>query len=76
MTGLPAGRFGLGGRGVIAAGAAADLVLFDPGTIVDRATFDEPLEPPIGVRGVWVNGTRVIDDGVHTGARPGQVLAR
>jgi N-acyl-D-aspartate/D-glutamate deacylase len=76
MTGLPAGRFGLEGRGAIAVGAAADLVLFDPGTIVDRATFDEPLETPVGVRGVWVNGTRVIDDGVHTGARPGRVLAR
>ncbi len=77
MTGLPARRFGLAGRGAIAPGAFADLVLFDPERILDRATFDEPLQAPIGIRGVWVNGERIVDDrGQHTGARPGQLLRR
>jgi N-acyl-D-amino-acid deacylase len=76
MTGLPARRFGLADRGTIAPGMAADLVLLDPEAIVDRATFDEPLRAPAGIRGVWVNGERVIDDGDHTGARPGRLLRR
>jgi N-acyl-D-amino-acid deacylase len=73
---LPARRFGLADRGTIAPGAAADLVLLDPEAIVDRATFDEPLQAPTGIRGVWVNGERVIDDDGHTGARPGRLLRR
>ncbi len=76
MTGLPAAKFGLHGRGVIAAGAAADLVLFDPTSIADVATYAEPRQHPTGVRTVWVNGSEVVRDGAHTGARPGQALRR
>jgi len=74
MTSLPATAFGLADRGRIATGAYADLVLFDPATIVDTATYDRPFAYPLGIAGVWVNGTRVMRDGVATGARPGRVL--
>jgi N-acyl-D-amino-acid deacylase len=74
MTGMPAAKFGLGGRGVIRAGAYADLVLFDPATIDDVATYTEPRRQPVGVRAVFVNGTAVMRDGGHTGARPGRAL--
>jgi N-acyl-D-aspartate/D-glutamate deacylase len=71
MTGRAADVFGLADRGVVRAGAVADLVLFDPDRIIDRATFDDPKQPPDGIDGVWVNGVRVVDAGEHTGARPG-----
>ncbi len=74
MTGLSAARFGLEGRGVIRAGACADLVLFDPATIIDRATFDTPSQPAAGIAAVLVNGQRVLSDGRQTGARPGRLL--
>ncbi|HWC38554.1 MAG TPA: D-aminoacylase [Acidimicrobiales bacterium] len=76
MTGMPAAKFGLPGRGRIEAGAWADLVLFDPATIDDVATYESPRQHPIGIRGVWVNGTRVVRDGVHTGERPGRAVRR
>jgi N-acyl-D-aspartate/D-glutamate deacylase len=76
MTGQPAARLGLLDRGRIAEGAAADLVLFDPSTIVDRATFEDPHQFPLGIRRVLVNGAVVVADGEHTGARPGRVLRR
>jgi len=76
MTGLPAKKFGLEDRGVVREGALADLVLFDPAVVVDRGTFEEPEVPPIGVTHVLVNGTFVVRDGAHTGARPGRVLHR
>lgn len=76
MTGMPAAKFGLAGRGVIAPGAAGDLVAFDPSTIEDVATYDEPRRSPVGVRHVWVNGTPVVRDGAHTGARPGRAVRR
>jgi N-acyl-D-amino-acid deacylase len=76
MTGMPAAKFGLVGRGVIEAGAWADLVLFDPATIDDVATYESPRQHPTGIRGVWVNGTRVVRDGVHTGERPGRAVRR
>jgi N-acyl-D-amino-acid deacylase len=72
MTSLPAGRVGLGNRGVIAVGAAADLVAFDPDTVADQATFEQPHRYPVGIPHVWVNGVRVLVDGEHTGARPGR----
>lgn len=75
MTSLPAERFGLRGRGVLAPGAAADLVVFDPGTVADRATYEDPLLPPSGVRDVFVNGTAAVLGGRPTGARAGRVLA-
>ncbi len=76
MTGLPAARFGLAGRGVIAPGAAADLVVFDPERIRDTATFAQPKQPSAGIDTVYVNGVAVWRDGRPTGARPGVVLRR
>ncbi len=75
MTGMPAARLKLQGRGVIAPGAAADLVAFDPATVADRATFEEPHQYPVGIPHVMVNGQWVILGGEHTGAKPGQVLS-
>ncbi len=74
MTSLTAQTFGLDGRGVLAAGAAADLVLFDPDTIADSATFEHPQTPAAGVEFVVVNGCPVWRNGVSTGARPGRGL--
>ncbi len=74
MTGRPAGRLRLRDRGTIAVGSAADLVLFDPSMIRDRATFDDPRQPPAGIPRVFVNGVAVIDDGRPTGARPGHAI--
>jgi dihydroorotase/N-acyl-D-amino-acid deacylase len=75
MTGMAAARFGLSGRGVIRDGAHADIVVFDPATVADRATFGEPLLPPEGIRSVIVGGRIVVTDGARTAARPGTVLA-
>ncbi|HTO52122.1 MAG TPA: D-aminoacylase [Myxococcota bacterium] len=76
MTGFPARKFGLRERGVIREGAFADLVLFDPARIVDRGSYEDPNHPPAGIRDVLVNGSHVVRDGVHTGARPGRALRR
>jgi N-acyl-D-amino-acid deacylase len=73
MTAATAGRFGLGDRGLIRAGMAADLVVFDE-TVCDRATFAEPTLSPEGIRDVMVAGTLVRRDGHPTGARPGRTL--
>jgi len=74
MTGLPAQRFGLSDRGRVTDGAIADLVVFDPLTIIDQATFEEPHAYPIGVHDVLVAGQPVVRAGEHTGALPGRVL--
>jgi len=74
MTRLPARRLGLEDRGIIRTGACADLVLFDPERIADRATYDDPLQPPVGIKGVWVNGRLAARDGELTGALAGRVL--
>lgn len=76
MTHRAAQNVGLHDRGLIAIGAPADLVLFDAGTIADRASFDAPHRYAVGIAGVWVNGSRVFEDGAPTGVRPGQVLRR
>lgn len=76
MTSLPAEKFGFVDRGVIRPGAFADLVLFDPDRVRDRATFDNPHQFPEGIHLVVVNGTIVVREGEHTGARPGRVLRR
>jgi len=76
MTGLPAERFGLAGRGLVREGYFADLVLFDPETIHDTATFEDPVRPAEGVTGVWVNGVLSYHDGVATGRRRGRFLKR
>ena len=74
MTSITADRFGLTGRGVIREGAWADLVLFDADTVIDKATFTEPHQYPVGIPYVVVNGQVVIDQDVYTGALPGRVL--
>ncbi len=75
MTSLPAQRFGLAGRGRIEPGFHADLVLFDPATVVDAATYDEPLRPSVGIELVMVGGEVVWREGHATSARPGRLLA-
>jgi N-acyl-D-amino-acid deacylase len=75
MTSLPATHFRLGGRGAIKAGYAADLVVFDPRTVADAATFESPHAYAIGVSYVLVNGVAVVKNGAQTDARPGQVIA-
>jgi len=76
MTGLPASRFGLSGRGIVAEGAYADLTVFDPKTVIDRATFAEPTLPAAGIAHVFVNGRPVWSDGKPSGERPGRALRR
>jgi N-acyl-D-amino-acid deacylase len=74
MSGLPAERFGLRDRGVIAEKMMADVVVFDPVTIVDQATFEDPHAYPVGISHVLVSGQVVVDNGEHTGKLPGRVL--
>lgn len=75
-TAAPAGALGLTDRGVLRVGAPADVVVFDPGRIADRATFTEPQRFPDGIDLVVVAGEIVVDAGRHTGARPGSILRR
>ena len=75
-TALAADHVGLPDRGRLVPGAYADLVLFDPATVADRATTDEPHAVATGIERVWVNGTVVFEGGRATGARPGRVLRR
>ncbi len=74
MTSLAAQRMGLQDRGIVRPGMWADLVVFDPGKIVDKATFAEPKQFPEGIPDVLVNGVIVVRDGQHTGAKPGRAL--
>ena len=76
MTALPAAQFGLKDRGILRAGAFADLVLFDPQRIEDTATFAKPKTPAAGIALVMVNGRTVWKDGAATGHRPGRALRR
>lgn len=76
MTGLTAKTFGLRDRGVLKRGYAADITLFDAGTIDDAATFEKSIQPARGIAAVLVNGTPVWRDGRPTGERPGKVLRR
>ena len=76
MTGLPAARFGLPGRGQIAAGHHADLCIFDPQTILDTATFEQPAQAATGIHHVLVNGRLALENGQPTGIRAGSVLTR
>lgn len=72
MTSLPAETFRLQNRGVLKPGAIADVVIFDPATVADPSTFDDPHHYAVGFTEVLVNGTPVIRDGQLTGARPGR----
>jgi len=74
LSGLPATNLGLDHRGFIKEGMFADVVVFDPQTIADRATFEQPLQYAIGIRDVFVNGVQVLKDGEHTGGKPGRAL--
>ena len=74
MTSLAAQRVGLNERGLLRPGMFADITVFDPATIVDNATFEQPQQLASGVSFVFVNGTAVIRDGRHTGAKPGRAL--
>ena len=76
MTGMPALRFGIADRGFIAKGYAADLVLFDPQTIIDTATFSDPIRPASGIAAVWVNGVLSYTADGATGERGGHFLPR
>jgi N-acyl-D-amino-acid deacylase len=76
MTQAPAARLGLTNRGVLGDGAAADVVIFDPGTVRSDATVDDPRRDPVGIETVIVNGELVVDGGRHTGATPGRALRR
>jgi N-acyl-D-amino-acid deacylase len=74
LAALPAANLGLADRGVLRRGAFADLVVFDPATVADRATYDNPHQYAVGMRHVLVNGVPVLRDGEHTGATPGRAL--
>jgi dihydroorotase/N-acyl-D-amino-acid deacylase len=74
MTSAVAVRLSLHDRGILAPGMYADVVVFDPATIADRATYEQPKQLSVGVRQVFVNGVQVIRDGAHTGAKPGRAL--
>jgi N-acyl-D-aspartate/D-glutamate deacylase len=74
MSGLPAARFSIRDRGLVADGLAADLVVFDPATVGSRATWDEPRLEAVGIEAVIVNGVTVVDRGRLTDARPGIVV--
>ena len=74
LSGLPATNLGLDHRGFVKEGMFADMVVFDPATIADRATFEKPHQYAVGVKHVFVNGVQVIKDGEHTGAKPGRAL--
>ncbi|MBI3493038.1 MAG: D-aminoacylase [Acidobacteria bacterium] len=74
MSGLTASQLHIKDRGLIKDGMAADLVMFDPATVADRATFTDPFQYPAGISSVIVNGQVVLDNGRHTGARPGVVI--
>jgi N-acyl-D-amino-acid deacylase len=76
MTSMPADQVGLHDRGRIAKGLKADLVLFDAASVKDEASFDDPHRYPSGIPHVLVNGVAVVEDGRHTGARPGRMLRR
>ena len=74
LSGLPATNLGLDRRGFLKEGMFADVVVFDPATITDHATFEKPHQYATGVKHVLVNGVQVIKDGEHTGAKPGRAL--
>jgi N-acyl-D-amino-acid deacylase len=73
-TSAVATRLSIPDRGLLREGLYADIVVFDPATIADRSTFEQPHQPSVGVKMVFVNGTMIVRDGKHTGAKPGRVL--
>ena len=73
---LPASTIGMSDRGLIALGMAADIVVFDPNTIIDHATYEDPALPSEGVKHVFVNGVLALKDGAPTGNKTGRALLR
>jgi dihydroorotase/N-acyl-D-amino-acid deacylase len=73
-TSAVATRLSIPDRGLLREGLFADIAVFDPATIGDRSTFEQPHQLSVGVKMVFVNGTMVVRDGRHTGAKPGRVL--
>lgn len=76
MTSMPASTLGIERRGQLKVGNFADIAVFDPATIQDRATFEKPRQLATGVSEVFVNGIEVVHDSEHTGAKPGRVVKR
>jgi N-acyl-D-amino-acid deacylase len=76
MTHMPAKKFGIANRGLVREGFFADLVLFDPDTVIDGATYENPRVGPVGMPHVIVNGQFAVRDGRHTGSRSGRALRR
>ncbi|MCK4772406.1 MAG: D-aminoacylase [Candidatus Latescibacteria bacterium] len=76
ITSLPAEKFGLDGRGQVRENYFADLVLFDPDTVIDEATWTDPHQYPTGIEYVIVNGKVVVSEGEHTGATPGIIIRK
>jgi N-acyl-D-amino-acid deacylase len=74
LSGFPAQNLGLDRRGLLKEGMFADVVVFDPTIVADRATYDHPHQYAVGMRHVFVNGVQVLRDGEHTGALPGRAL--
>jgi N-acyl-D-amino-acid deacylase len=74
LSALPAANLGLRQRGSLKSGYYADVVVFDPATVQDHATFEKPKQLATGVDDVFVNGVQVLKDGKHTGAKPGRVV--
>jgi N-acyl-D-amino-acid deacylase len=73
-TSAVATRLSIGDRGLLKEGMKADIVVFDPATVADRATFEKPHQLSVGFQTVMVNGIEVVRDGAHTGAKPGQAV--
>lgn len=74
MTSATATRLSLHDRGLLKPGMYADVVVFDPSTIIDKATYEQPIQVSVGVRDVFVNGVGVVRGGAHTGAKPGHIV--
>ena len=74
LSALPSSNLGLDRRGQLKPGMFADVVVFDPATVADTATYEKPHSYAVGIRDVLVNGVQVLKDGEHTGAKPGRAL--
>ena len=75
MSSAVATRLGIQDRGLLREGMMADVIIFDPKTVCDRSTFEAPHQLSEGVLEVWINGSRVLNQGKHTGATPGEIVS-
>jgi N-acyl-D-aspartate/D-glutamate deacylase len=74
MTSLPAQKLRLKTKGFLAENYDADVVVFDPATVIDRSTYEDPRQYPAGIDWVLVNGRAVVENGKHSGERPGRTI--